>query len=133
MYPQKNLSTSMKILVVFAVSVFGFTLINATISTTAQSSQTKRQLDARVPAHLPIKIKIKKEKEEAFQDLNNEHWARDFELEVKNTGDRPIYALTLLWMLRDVRGPDVKTAIFKDQLDTVNTRVGTPLLQGYYP
>ena len=106
MNPLKNLSTSMKIFVLFAVGVFGFGFLNVTISTTVQSSQSKRQLDDRVPGHLPIKIKIKKEKEEGFQDLKNEHWPRDFELEVKNTGDRPIYALGLVWELTDVRAPD---------------------------
>ena len=106
MVPLKNLSLSIKFLVLFAVGVFAFVLINVTTSTTAQSSQSKRQLDNRVPGHLPIKIKIKKEKEEGFQDLNNEHWPRDFQLEVKNTGDRPIYALSLIWMLEEVKMPD---------------------------
>lgn len=106
MAPLKNLSVSIKLFVVFGVAVFAFAIINVTNSTTAQSSQSKRQLDDRVPGHLPIKIKIKKEKEEGFQDLNNEHWPRDFELEVKNTGDRPIYALGLVWELTEVRAPD---------------------------
>jgi hypothetical protein len=91
--------------VLFAVGVFAFAL-NITSSTNAQSSQAKRQLDNRVPDHLPIKIKIKRENEEGFQDLNNEHWPWDFVLEVKNTGDRPIYALGLVWELTDVRAPD---------------------------
>lgn len=86
--------------------MFAFTIVKITISTTAQSAQSKRQLDDRVPAHLPIKIKIKKDKEEGFQDLNNEHWPRDFQVEVKNTGDRPIYALSLVWELADVNAPD---------------------------
>jgi hypothetical protein len=101
-----NLSKSMKLLGLLAVGVLAFALPNATISTTAESSQSKRQLDDRVPAHLPIKIKIKKEKKEGFQDLENVHWPRDFELEVQNTGDRPIYALGLVWQLGDGRAPD---------------------------
>lgn len=106
MNPLKNLSISVKLLVLVAAGVFAFAFINFSISTTAQSSQSKRQLDDRVPSHLPIKIKIKKEKEEGFQDLNNEHWPMDFQVEVKNTGDRPIYALSLVWMLTDVKAPD---------------------------
>jgi hypothetical protein len=105
MDPQ-NLSRSIKVFFLFVVGLVVFALIAANVSTTAQSSQSKRQLDNRVPDHLPIKIKIKKEKEEGFQNLNNEHWPRDFELEVKNTGDRPIYALSLVWELTDVRAPD---------------------------
>ena len=105
MTPLKNLSRSTKLLLSFAVGVFAFILINVTVSTTALS-QSKRELDARIPSHLPIKIKIKKEKEEKFQDLKNEQWPWDFELEVTNTGDRPIYALGLVWELTDVRAPD---------------------------
>jgi hypothetical protein len=105
MGPLKNRSVAIKVFVLFAVGVCAFALINFSISTTAQSSQSKRQLDNRVPAHLPIKIKIKKEHEEAFQDLGNEHWPRDFQVEVTNTGNRPIYALSLLWMLSDAKAP----------------------------
>jgi hypothetical protein len=54
---------------------------------------------------LPIKVKIKREKEKLFRDLNNENWARDFELEVKNIGDKPIY---FLWL--DLHVPDAKIA-----------------------
>jgi hypothetical protein len=49
-----------------------------------------------VPKHLPIKVKIKKEKEQAFKDLKNEKWFRDLEVEVTNTGSKPIYFLSLL-------------------------------------
>lgn len=76
------------------------------ISTTAQSSESKRQLDNRVPSHLPVKLKIKKENEEGFQNVKNEHWISDFELEVKNTGDRPIYGLSVVWLLEEVTMPD---------------------------
>lgn len=105
----------MKIFVLFAVGLFTFAAMKTSISTAAQSSQSKRELDDRVPAHLPIKIKIKKEKEEGFHDLKNEHWASAFELEVKNTGDSPIYALSLVWVLPEVKMPDGNTygATFK--------------------
>ena len=57
-------------------------------------SLKERILEDEIPKHLPIKIKVKKEKE--FKDLSNESWARDFELEVTNTGDKPIYFLYIL-------------------------------------
>jgi uncharacterized protein (UPF0333 family) len=69
MNPPKQFSLSMTVFVLFAVGSFTFALIKTITSTTAQSAQSKRQLDDRVPDHLPIKIKIKKEKEEGFQDL----------------------------------------------------------------
>lgn len=61
----------------------------------------QRELVDLIPKHVPIKIKIKKEKEAGFKDLKNESWAREFELEVTNTGTKPIYALDLL-VLTDV-------------------------------
>ena len=51
----------------------------------AQSTE-ERELEDKIPKHLPIKVKIKKEKEKAFKDLKNEKWLRDFELEITNTG-----------------------------------------------
>jgi len=61
-----------------------------------------RQFEDQTPKHLPIKIKVKKEIEDGFRDLKNEFWARDFVLEVTNTGNKPIYYLSLnLWT--DVR------------------------------
>jgi hypothetical protein len=56
-------------------------------------SSTSRSFENTVPEHLPIKVKIRKEKEDAFKDLANENWVRDLEIEVKNTGDKPIYYL----------------------------------------
>src|SRR5215210_7647801 len=71
----------------------------------AQSTE-ERELEDRIPKHLPIKVKIKKEKEKAFKDLKNEKWLRDFELEITNTGDKPIYSLSLALDLPEVTAPD---------------------------
>jgi len=69
--------------------------VSALRRTMPQEQENERQLDDQIPKHVPIKIKIKKEKEAGFKDLNNERWAREFELEVTNTGTKPIYALDL--------------------------------------
>ncbi|HEY0100296.1 MAG TPA: hypothetical protein VGB76_15205 [Pyrinomonadaceae bacterium] len=52
---------------------------------TAQSSPEARELEDKIPKHLPIKVKIK--------NLDKENWVREVEVEVKNTGDKPIYYL----------------------------------------
>ena len=70
----------------------------------AKMQQRERQLEISMPEHVPLRIKIKKEKEREYKDLNNENWARDFELEVTNTGDKPIYSLSFMLYL------DVKAA-----------------------
>ena len=63
---------------------------------TSSAALQERIFENRIPAHIPFKIKIKKEKESSFKDLNNEKWLREFELEVTNTGDRPIYYLEIV-------------------------------------
>jgi hypothetical protein len=78
-------------------------LINGTLSPSIAQS-TEREFENTVPKHLPIKVKIKKEKEKAFKDLTNEKWARDLEIEVTNTGDKPIYFLSMTLVLPEIIG-----------------------------
>lgn len=84
---------------VYVVSIF---LINGTLGTGIAQSE-ERELEDTVPKHLPIKVKIKKEKEKAFKDLKNEKWVRDLEIEVTNTGDKPIYLLHFTLVLPEVK------------------------------
>src|SRR5215212_2208066 len=80
---------------VFVLSVVGVVLIASRVTSSSAATQ-ERIFENRIPAHIPIKIKIKKEKEQSFKDLKNEKWLREFELEVTNTGDRPIYYLEIV-------------------------------------
>lgn len=71
-------------------------LMLAPRQTPSSAAFQERVFENRVPAHIPIKIKIKKEKEQSFKNLQNEKWLREFELEVTNTGDKPIYYLEVV-------------------------------------
>ena len=62
-------------------------------------AKEERSLEDKTPKHLPIKVKLKADKERQFKDIDNPHWARDLEIEVKNTGTKPIYGLGLLLLL----------------------------------
>ncbi len=64
----------------------------------------ERRLENKIPKHLPLKIKVKENKVDKFKDLNNERWARELELEVTNTGDKPIYFLELMLTLPEIKG-----------------------------
>jgi hypothetical protein len=93
------------------------------------SSKEERELKDTIPKHLPIKVKIKKEKEKAFKDLKNEKWLRDFELEVTNTGDKPIYLLHMLLILPEITAPDGVGMGFslhygRSQLVDIETKAG---------
>ena|ERR1700741_1004266 len=65
-------------------------------------TQNERVLENTIPKHVPIKLQIKKEKEQSFKDLNNKKWISEYELELTNTGDKPIYYLDLL-LVSDVK------------------------------
>jgi hypothetical protein len=80
--------------------------INGVLTPGVAQSSEERELEDKIPKHLPIKVKIKKEKEKAFKDLKNEKWLRDFQLEVTNTGDKPIYYLRLLIVYPEITVPN---------------------------
>lgn len=68
----------------------------------ASTQATKRSFESKIPPHVPLKIKIKKEKEEKVLDINNKDWFKDIEIEVTNTSDKPIYFLSLNVELADL-------------------------------
>jgi len=82
----------------------------ARLRQTAQEVE-ERKFEDEIPKHLPIKFKLKAEKEKKFKDLNNPNWYRDFELEVTNTSEKPIYYLEL-WL----------------EYPEINTRPGVPVV-----
>jgi len=92
-----------------ALAVISF-LVIASRTTSSSAAAQERILENKIPSHIPIKIKIKKEKEQSFKNLKNEKWLREFELEVTNTGDKPIYYFEIT-MDTDVKfegsGPEI--------------------------
>ena len=73
------------------------------------AAQQERRVENKIPAHVPIKIKLKAEKEKAFKDLGNKEWHRDFALEVTNTSDKPIYYLDLWLEYPELKQDDTHT------------------------
>ncbi len=59
----------------------------------ATSHKDEREFKSTVPEHVPIKVKLKNEL--SFKKMDNENWAREMEIEVKNTGSKPIYYLSM--------------------------------------
>lgn len=107
MKPSRKTSTTLaKSALLLTVTCLTLFAINGLLTSSVAESAEERELEDKIPKHLPIKVKIKKEKEKAFKDLKNEKWLRDFELEVTNTGDKPIYYLSLLIVLPEVTIPN---------------------------
>lgn len=70
--------------VIFSIRILGPGL--------AQNNE-EREIEDKIPKHLPLKVKLKKEKEAKIKDFENDAWLLDFELEVTNTSEKPIYFL----------------------------------------
>ena len=62
-----------------------------------------REVLEKIPKHLPIKVKIRKP--ERLKDAKNEDWLGELEVEVTNTGTKPIYYLYISVFLPDVFAP----------------------------
>jgi hypothetical protein len=94
------------VLLTVAGAFISIALFHSLSVPSAARSQGERTLDIQIPGHLPIKVKFKKEHEKAFKDRANEQWLRDFEIEVTNTGNKPIYFLHLVLTAHGVTAPD---------------------------
>ncbi len=91
---RKSLIASAAVLACLLASV----CVRTTATSAAQSEQAERVLEDKIPVHLPIKVKVK--------NLQNKHWARDLEVEVRNTGSKPIYVLDIFILMPEVKGPN---------------------------
>jgi len=81
------------------VSVCGF------VASRAQTPpEGEREVVEKIPKHLPIKVKIRKP--EKLKDAKNEDWLGELELEVTNTGTKPIYYLHISVYMPDVFAPN---------------------------
>ena len=92
------------LIVAFALVVLGFGLSSGRVQS-AQDGADKPAADERefkntVPAHVPIKVKLRNE--QTFRKKENKNWARELEIEIKNTGAKPIYCLYVVISMEDV-------------------------------
>lgn len=96
------------VLIIFGALLLVMRMVSAPGSAQSQPPQNGAELQNQrlfenpIPKDVPIKVKIKKEKEESAKSMTNEKWVREFELEVTNTGDKPIYFL-FLHLITDVK------------------------------
>jgi hypothetical protein len=96
----------------------------------------EREVRDEIPAHVPVKIKLRNEKK--AKDLNNDGWLADLEIEVRNTGTKPIYFLRLGMSFVDVKrdsGTGIGHAFVYGRMDLIDignraTAEDVPLLPG---
>jgi hypothetical protein len=98
---RRNLVPLTAFFLLAVVAFFGFAASGARPQDgTVTSAQNEREFKVEIPEHLPIKVKLKSEK--SFKDLKNKKWLRELEVEVKNTGSKPIFYVHLSLHLPDV-------------------------------
>ena len=101
-------------------------------------SLNERTVEDKIPKHVPIRIKLNAKAEKAFKDIDNPKWLGDFELQVTNTSDKPIYFLEIWLILPDFINGDGRPDGFTLRrgrmefiyFDTLATPADTPIQSG---
>jgi hypothetical protein len=99
---RRNLAAASVTLLSLAVMGFGFAAHTARAPRGGQDAPdaSERAFAVEIPERLPIKVKLKSEK--SFKNAENDNWMRELEVEVKNTGSKPIYYVQLSLHMPDV-------------------------------
>ena len=85
---------SLKVLLLLAIfTVASVTFCFKLLTPSLAQNNEEREIEDKIPKHQPLKVKLKREKEGKIKDFKNDEWLLDFELEVTNTSERPIYFL----------------------------------------
>lgn len=97
-----------RLFAMFGIALLFLLMIRGIVGFTMSQSVFERQIEDKIPKHVPIKYKLKKEKENSFKNLANDDWLSDFELEVTNISNKPIYFLDLglHWFVPDSNSRD---------------------------
>jgi hypothetical protein len=88
---------------ILALSFSLVALCGLSYSRAQEPGKQEREVEYKIPKHLPIKVKVKKP--ERLKDARNEDWLGELEVEVVNTGTKPIYHLHISLFLPDVFAP----------------------------
>ena len=105
--------TNRRSLIVIVAFVSLLAAVFGIMSGAAQSpAKEEREVEDRVPKHLPIKVKVKKEKEAKLKDLENDEWLKDVEVEITNTGTKPIYFMEIILRLPNVFTDDERSTVY---------------------
>ena len=100
--PNTSAVAAKAFLILFVAVLVAIFLMNAPLTPNFAKGQRERILVNRHLKDVPIRLRVKKEKENSFKALENGSWLREFELELTNTGDKPIY-FVFLDLVTDVK------------------------------
>jgi hypothetical protein len=110
----KNLDahrTNRRSLVVLVMLVSLLAALFWIMSGAAQTpAKEEREVVDKIPKHLPIKVKVKKEAK--LKDTDNDDWLRDVEVEVTNTSAKPIYFIEMYLDVPDALADDERGTVY---------------------
>ena len=97
--------------IVLFIAVFALLLSTLAPVRSTSAQQRRRIFKSKLPKQIPLKIRIKKDKEAAALDPTNKNWFRDIEIEVTNTSNKAIHYLALR-LHTDLSNEDLLTMTF---------------------
>jgi hypothetical protein len=98
----QSINFAKRLVLLLVLSLISMFFLKSLLSFGFAQTLEARDIEDKIPKHVPIKVRIRSEKEKAVKDIKNDKWLRDFELEVTNTSDKPIYFLELWIILPEV-------------------------------
>ncbi|HEY0763289.1 MAG TPA: hypothetical protein VGD61_13045 [Pyrinomonadaceae bacterium] len=110
MYLTSKLLTRQSVVGLILVLIGTLLLFSKFSSAESAGQSERRSLENKIPAHVPLEIKFKKDKEDKIR--TNAQWHKDFEMQITNTGDRPIYYFSLFVLMPGVTSNSGATMIF---------------------
>jgi|GEM_PF-1364385 len=102
-FGRRNLLPSASAFLLSVVAAYGFAVSRAQ-EPSPPTPEGGREVVYKIPEHLPIKVKVRKP--ERLKDEKNEGWLGELELEVTNTGTKPIYYVDIIIDMPDVFAPN---------------------------
>jgi hypothetical protein len=109
--PKTNFERRRVITLILSVIISGFLLSKIALVHSALQV-TKRTIENKVPAHVPLDIKIRKDKEEKITNAANKTWYRDLQIDITNTSEKPIYFLALFVKMPELINESGATMVF---------------------
>jgi hypothetical protein len=110
-YSGTNFQRQSAIGLILFIIISGFLLSKIALVHSAIQA-TKRTIENKVPAHVPLDIKIRKDKEERITNAANKTWYRDLQIEITNTSERPIYFFSLFVQMPELISESGATMVF---------------------
>lgn len=91
--------------IILTLTILGAVASSVALPSSAQQQPTQRVVINEVPKDLPISVRPLADKENKFKSFTSKRWVDAFQLEVTNTGTKPIYFIEFT-LIPDIGEPE---------------------------